>query len=145
MLFMVPVAPALFLLTRPSAIRLALVAAVIGVTGMLIAAVLQALLVFGAVRFEQRIAAVLAAGGAVGVWLLLTNCLMLAVQVLPNGLVIFGIVAGVGYILSVLGFHIGGQQHPLFYTGALLGVLGYSIWAIWLGRLFLLGRLTVFT
>ena len=66
MLLMVPVAVALFLLTRPGAAGLALLALAIGVIGMLVAAALQALLVFGAVEFEQTCEAVLAAGGTVG-------------------------------------------------------------------------------
>ena len=142
MLFMVPVAAALFFVTRRGAAGLALLALAIGVIGMLVAAALQALLVFGAVKFEQTFEAVLAAGGTVGLWLLLTNCLILAARALPGGLTVLGIVAGTGYILAVIGFHAGGQQHPLFYTGSFLGLLAYSIWAIWLARLLLLQALT---
>jgi len=141
LLFMSPIAAALFLLTRPHAAGLALLATAIGIVGMLVAAVLQTLLVFGAVEYEQTIAAVLTAGGGVGVWLLLTNVLALAAETLPGALAIFGLVAGMGYVLLVVGFWTGGQQHPLFYVGSLLTVVGYSIWATWLGRLFLSGRL----
>jgi hypothetical protein len=143
MLFMLPIAAALFLLTRLNVTGLALLATAIGIIGMLIAATLQTLLVFGAVDYEQTITAVLTAGGAVGLWLLLTNFLAFAAKTLPGSLAIFGIVAGMGYILLVPGFHIGRQQHPLFYTGTFLAVFGYLIWATWLGRLFLSGRLAV--
>ena len=51
------------------------------------------------------------------------------------------IAAGAGYLLTALGFHRGGQQHPLFYAGSLLMVVGYSVWAIWLGLLLLTGAL----
>jgi hypothetical protein len=141
MLFMLPIAVAIFLLTRSIAFGLALLSAIVGVTGMLVAAVLQALLVFGFVAYEQTIRAVLWAGGVVGLWLLATNLYALAAEVAPGGLAILGVVAGVGYVLTVVGFRLGGQQHPLFHIGAFLGVLGYSAWAIWLGRLLLLGRL----
>ena len=106
---------------------------------MLITAVLQALLVFGAVKFEQTIAAVLTAGGAIGLWLVLANGFALSAGTLPIGLGVCGIVAGVGYVLGAIGFRIGRQQHPLSYIGGGLGLVGYSIWAIWLGRLFLAG------
>ena len=141
MLFMLPIAVAIFLLTRPMAFGLALLSAVVGVAGMLVAAVLQALLVFGFVAYEQTIRAVLSAGGAVGLWLLATNLYVLAAGAAPGGLAILGVVAGVGYVLTVVGFRLGLQQHLLFHIGAFLGVLGYSAWAIWLGRLLLLGRL----
>jgi hypothetical protein len=140
MLFMLPIAVAIFLLIRPMAFGLALLSAVVGVAGMLVAAVLQALLVFGIVAYGQTIRAVLSAGGAVGLWLLATNLYVLTAGVAPGGLGVLGVLAGVGYVLTVVGFRLGGQQHPLFYIGAFLGVLGYSVWAIWLGRLLLSGR-----
>jgi hypothetical protein len=143
MLLMLPVSAGLFLLIRHSGAELALLATVVGATGMLVAAVLQALLVFSVVRYEQTIAAVLTAGGAIGLWFLLTNILALTVAVLPSGLAISGIIVGVGYILVALGFRIGGQEHPLSYTGAMLVIIGYSVWAIWLGWLFTSGRLAL--
>jgi hypothetical protein len=139
MLLMLPVSAGLFLLIRHGGAELALLATVVGATGMLIAAVLQALLVINVVRYEQTIAAVLTAGGAIGLWLLLANILALTVAALPSGLAISGIAVGVGYILVALGFRIGGQEHPLSYTGAVLVIVGYSVWAIWLGWLFTSG------
>ena len=90
---------------------------------------------------KQTFALVLTSGGAVGLWLILANILNLIGQTMPGGLAVFGIIAGLGYILLVFGFLIGEQRHPLFYIGSLVAVLGYSIWAIWLGRLFLMGGL----
>jgi hypothetical protein len=139
MLLMLPVSAGLFLLIRHGGAELALLATVVGATGMLVAAVLQALLVINVVRYEQTIAAVLTAGGAIGLWLLLANILALTVAALPSGLAISGIAVGVGYILVALGFRIGGQEHPLSYTGAVLVIVGYSVWAIWLGWLFTSG------
>jgi hypothetical protein len=143
MLLMLPVAAALHLLTRHDALTLALLAAAIGVAGMLVAAVLQALLVFRAVEYEQTAAATLSAGGAVGIWLVLANLLALAAGALPGGLVLTGVVAGAGYVLLVIGFRLGGQVHPLFYVGSGLAVIGYTLWGAWLGFLFLSGGLAV--
>jgi hypothetical protein len=140
MLLMLPVALALFLLRPADSTGLALLAAAVGGTGMIAGGVLQALLVFGLVAYKQTITAVLSAGGLVGLWLILANALAVSGEVLPTGLVAFGLAAGVGYILTVVGFYRGGQRHPLFYVGSLLVVGGYSTWAIWLGRLLLTGR-----
>jgi len=143
MLLMLPVAIALFLLRPPDATGLALLAVAIGGVGMVITAVLQALLVFGFVEYEQTITAVLSAGGAIGLWLILANMLALGGEILPAGLVVFGALAGAGYLLAAVGFYRGDQQHPLFYMGSFLIVLGYSVWAIWLGRLLQTGSLAL--
>ena len=58
-----------------------------------------------------------------------------------TGLAWSGIVAGCGYILLVIGFWLGGQQHPLFWGGSLAALIGYAVWAIWLGRAVLSGTL----
>jgi hypothetical protein len=65
----------------------------------------------------------------------------ISAKILPNGPGILGAAAGVGYHLSAVGFHLGGEQNPLFYGGALLLVLGYSAWATGLRGLFLSGGL----
>ena len=139
----VPVAVALYLLSRPNAAGLALLALAIGVISLGTVGVLQALLVFGAVTFEQTIREVLTAGGAIGLWLILGNVLALGAKILAVGLGTLGIVAGVSYILPAVGYRKGGQSHPLFYAGSFLALVGYSIWATWLGRLLLTGRLVV--
>jgi hypothetical protein len=143
MLFMIPIAVGLFLLARPYGAALALVATAVGIIGMLITAVLQVLLVLGAVEVEQTISAVLAAGGGVGLWLLSVSLLGISAKALSSGPRILGAAVGVGYILSVVRIHLGREQHPLFYSGALLLVLAYSAWAVWLGTRFLSGRVIV--
>ena len=136
---MLPVAVAMYLLTRPGNGELALLALVVGSMGMVIVAVLQALLVVGMVSFEQTIGAVLTAGAVIGLWLVLANGIALVGGRLPWGLGVFGIAAGIGYLLSAVGFHRGGQQHPLFYAGSILIVVGYVVWATWFGRLLRVG------
>jgi hypothetical protein len=143
MLFMVPIVLALHQLMGPSAETLSVLAAAIGIIGMLVGALLQALLVFGKVKCEQTIGMVLTAGGAIGVWLVLTGYLALAGGMLPSGLAWLGLIAGGGYILSVVGFRLGGERNPLFWIGSLVTVSGYSTWALWLGRVLLSGTLTV--
>lgn len=109
---------------------------------MLVAAVLQALLVLGAVDHEQTMAAFLSARGVIGLWLLLVNLLDLTGAVLPGGLAVSGMVAGGGYILLVVGFRLGGQPHTLFYAGSGIAALGYTICGTWPGYLFLRGSLS---
>lgn len=138
---MLPVAAAMALLTYPVHGGLAWLALVVGGAGTIVAAVLQALLVVGAVRFERTIGAVLSAGVAMGLWLIVANALAVAGAVLAGGLGASGIVAGAGYLLSAIGFYRGGQQHALFYAGGGLVVAGYAVWATWLGRLLLAGAL----
>jgi hypothetical protein len=141
MLFMVPMALALYQALRPVATIPNVLAVTAGVMGMCDAAVLQALLVFGVFEYEQTIREVLIGGGFVGIWLVLVGILALASGMLPAGLAWVGIVSGVGYMLLVVGFWLGGEGHPLFLAGSLVAVIGYSVWAIWLGRVLSLGAM----
>ena len=141
MLLMMPVAVALYLLRPVDATGWALLVFILGCLGMVVAAVLQALLVLERVAYEQTFGAVLAAGGVIGLWLILVNILALGGAILPASLVAFGIAAGVGYLLVAIGFYRGGQGYPLFYVGSLLVVVGYVVWGTWLGILLQVGRL----
>lgn len=142
-LSLLPLAVALYLFQRPGAPVLSLMALIIGICAMLAASILQILLVLRVVKLELTLVAVPAAFGVVGVWLLLNSYLALANRTLPSGLAWVGMVAGVGYILVILGFLLGGQQHPLTAVGGLTAVISYPIWAIWIGALLLSGRLTM--
>jgi hypothetical protein len=101
--------------------------AAIGIIGMLVAAALQMLLVLGTAKYEQTIGMVLTAGGAIGIWLVVTGYIALANRILPNGLAWLGLIARGGYILLVVGFWLGGQQNSLFTLGSLAATIGYSI------------------
>jgi hypothetical protein len=133
-LLMVPVALALYRLFRPGARGLSLAATGIGLLGMATVAVLQTLLVFGVVRFEQTLGPVLTAQGLIGVWLLLAGYLTRITRALSSGVTWPGFAAGAGYVALAPGFWLGGQQNPLFILGSLVVLVGYPIWAIRLGR-----------
>jgi hypothetical protein len=140
-LFMVPVALVLHRLFGPNAQMLSLLAAAVGIVGMLVAAAVQALLVLGRLTFEQTVRPAFTAGGAIAIWLLLTGYLALTSSILPGGLGWLGLLAGAGYVLMVIGFWLGEQKHPLFIIGSFAVLVAYPIWAIWLGRLLVSGRL----
>jgi hypothetical protein len=133
-LLMVPLTILFFQLLPSNARTLGLLAATIGISGMLVSAFGQSLLVFGRIDFQGS-RKFFPAGAAIGIWLIATCSLAAANGLLPHPLAWVGILAGAGYIATVVGFLWGGQQNVLFYIGALVLGIGYPIWAIWLGRL----------
>jgi hypothetical protein len=139
-LSMVPLAFVLHKLHRRAAPRLSFGAFVIGVLAMISAVVLQALLVLGLVEIGLTLVAVPVAFSVIGVWLVLNSYLGHSSRTLPSGLIWAGIVAGGAFVLVIVGFILGGQQHPLAAVGGLTAVICYPVWAIWLGRLLLSGR-----
>jgi hypothetical protein len=139
-LSMVPLAFGLHELHRRTAPRLSLGAFAIGVIAMAAAAVLSALLVLGLVELGLTLVATPVAFGVIGVWLMLNSCLGRSNETLPTGLIWIGIVAGAAFVLVIVGFILGGQQHPLAAVGGLTAVICYPIWAVWFGRLLLRGR-----
>ena len=106
-----------------------------GIGGMLIAGSLQFLIVLRVASFERTIPSVLAAGGAIGVWLVLANYLALAQGLLSAPLASAGTVAGAGYILVSIAFYVGDEHHPLTHMGGLAACVGYGIWAFGVARL----------
>ena len=141
-LSLIPLALTLHHLHRSLVPPLSLVGTTIGIAAMFTVAILQALLVFGVVQFGQTLRAVLAANGVIGVWLVLNGILARSGSTLPQGLAWVSIVAGIGLVLVIVGFWIGGHEHPLTAVGGLVSVIGLSIWAIWLARLLLSGSVT---
>jgi hypothetical protein len=116
--------------------------AVVGTLGILVFAVLQSLLVVGQVRFEQTFAAVATLGGVLGLWLLLNGLLALMGKTLPAGLAWLGVAFGLSYILGTIGYWLGGgYESPILWVGAIMGYVVGPVWAFWLGRLLLNGRL----
>ena len=139
-LSLIPLALALHFLYRPLFPSMSLLVTTLGIIAMLAAAILQTLLVFGVLEFEQEIHPVLIANAVIGIWLI-TNGMMARVgSNLPQGLAWLSVVAGIGLILIIVGFWVGGQESLLTIVGGILSFIGILIWAIWLGKLFLAGN-----
>jgi hypothetical protein len=142
MALMIVVALALHLLLRPQAKSLSLIAAAIGILGMLLTAVVHALQMAGVLTDAQFNTAGEGIGPAgIGLWLLLANFLALRGKVLRRELAWIGLVAGAGWLMSGMGALIGGPetltvgpQNPLSSFGPIGIFLVYPIWGIWLGR-----------
>jgi len=137
----IPVVLTLYRLYRTYALGVSVIAVVIGVIALLTAAALQTLLVLKTIPYEQTAVNVPAAFGVFGLSLLIFAVLSRADQVQPRALTVWGIIAGIGYIVVIIGILIGGQEHPLASIGGLLAVVGYPVWAVWFGRLLLSGRI----
>ena len=154
-LFMIPLAVVLDKMNRRHSPTFSLLSLIIGMTGMLATAIIQALYVPRLIQTAQQSVLLGTALFCIGLWMILVNALGRAAN-LPRGLAWLGIVAGVSIILlpvAVIG--IGGSaflddpsialSNPLFMFAFAAGVLGfsigYAIWAIVLGRLFITGKL----
>ncbi len=134
---LLPVLLVLYQLHRQDAPVITLVMLVIGVLALLVAAVFQTLLIFGIIKYEQTAVIVPAAFGLFGVALIVFNTVARAQGSLPDTLALLGIAAGVSYVLVIVGFILGGQEHPLTAVGGLTAVITYPIFAIWFGRILL--------
>jgi hypothetical protein len=139
LIFMLPLALILYRLLGSYSRSLSFLAAVLGVCGILVAGAVQSLLVAGVITYQQTVP-FFSFGSAIGGWLMLSSYLSLSSHLLPRRLAWAGVLAGVGYVLTVAGFLLGGYQNPVFYAGGLLTVISYSTWAFWLGRVFLAGN-----
>ena len=113
-----------------------LVMAMIGIAGMIILATGQGLLVFNRINFEKSLK-FLPAGSALGIWLIGINLLISLSTNTSPFVPVFGILSGIGYILSTIGFLKERQQSKLFYLGAITSGIGYIVWAVWMGNLIL--------
>jgi hypothetical protein len=142
-LFMLPLALVLYRLSSSNTRMLNIVGVMFGVAGMITVSVGQSLLVVGTITYQQSLSFV-PAGAAIGIWLLLVDFQALYSRVFPRRLALTGILAGISYLVTVVGFLVGGQESPVFYAGGLILVISYPIWAIWLGRVCLSGKLAKF-
>ena len=136
-LVIIPILFALHQLHRSRAPAASLGALIVGAIAMLVAAGLQTLLVLKIITFEQTAVTVPSAYGVVGLSLIAFNYLAYAHASFPRKLAVWGIAAGIGYVLVITGFLLGGENHPLTYIGGALAVIAYPIWAFWLGRVWL--------
>lgn len=145
MALLLPVAYGLYLVQRPGAPTMSLVATMIGALGMLGVILLQSLLLLMIVPFEQEVGPLLVAMGLVGVWLLGVNYLARQQGGLPSRLRWLGMAVGVAFVLEpVLLAAMGGtvdwramssNYFLIIWTTLvfLVAYVGFPIWAIWLG------------
>lgn len=112
------------------------ITALLGAGGMLVSALGQSLLVVGVIDFE-RSRRYFPAGAAIGIWLIAV-CFSGADSGQLTGWLFWpGLVAGLGYLATVIGFQLGRQTHPAFYLGGILLAVCYPIWSITLARFLL--------
>jgi len=149
MVSLLVVARALYLMQRSTASGLSIISGAIGVLGMLGVALLQVLLRFNVIPFEQEVGLVLLATAAVGVWLILVNLLGRRQGSLPSRLAWLGIAVGAAFVLEPVMLSAAGgavnwrvfMSNYLLLTGSaivfLVSYVGFPIWAFWLGRVFL--------
>lgn len=141
-LFMIPLAYILARMLPARYLSLGMIAGIIGVVGMFTSAIGQSLLVFGRIDFQGSLK-FFPAGGAIGIWLISISLLGNTSGLLPRLYIWLGILAGIGYLLTVIGFLRGGQESTLFYSGAFILGICYPIWGIWLGRLLSTGAFAI--
>ena len=143
MLSFIPLSIALYQINRAMNVPINLVSSIIGISAAIAFAVMQFLLVFGMVRFEQTFTAVLVMTAIFGLSVLVQALLARAGNSLPAGLIWVMIIYGIAALIGAIGFQIGGEQHPLAMIGLLLTAISGLIWVIWFGRLLLAGNVTI--
>ena len=132
---------------QPALNTLALVIGIIGGLGMAVAGAAVLLKTFGVITFpEPRPGSGPYGLGTyapmvLGAWLILFNGLALTGGKLPSVLSWIGVAAGIGFVVTLIGFISSGPESPITAIGGLLTAIGYPVWAIWLGRLLLGGKL----
>lgn len=139
MLSYIPLTVVLFQINRSVNAPISLVSSIIGIAAAITFAVLQSMLVFGVVRFEQTFSTVLILTGLVGMSVLIHALLARSGLTLPAGLTWVMIVYGIASVIGATGFQIGGEQHPLAMIGLLLTSISGLIWVIWFGHTLLAG------
>jgi hypothetical protein len=149
MVSLVVVARALYLIERSSAPGLSLIGSAIGIVGMLAVVLLQVLLIIKLIPFEQEVGLVLLATAAVGLWLILVNHSGRRHGSLPSRLAWLGIAVGAAFVLEPMMLSAAGgavawrvfMSNYLLLAGSaavfLVAYVGFPVWAIWLGRVFL--------
>ncbi|MGE5262576.1 MAG: hypothetical protein ACM3S0_04275 [Acidobacteriota bacterium] len=148
---------ALHQIERDTAPMLSRIAAAFGMIGALAVTVLQLLLIFKFLTFEQEVGPVVLANAVVGVWLVLANHLARVQAVLSPRLAWLGIVVGMSFVLYPVifpivggaGFYnnLGSNYLLLIVTSLifLISYIGFPVWAVWLGRVWSRQRATART
>ena len=137
MLSFIPLVVAFYQINSSVNAPISLASSIIGIAAAIVFAVLQILLVFGLVRFEQTFTAVLTMTAIFGLSVLIHALLARAGHTLPSGLTWVMIIYGLASVIGAVGFQIGGEQNPLAMIGLLLTAVSGLVWVIWFGRLLL--------
>lgn len=134
-LLLIPVFIAFHMIVRPQPGSTAGLITGVAVATLLAMAIMQTLLVFRQVQFEQTLRPILLLGLVLGAWWILTGLWSQEVAAIPSGLSWAGILTGISFIVIALGFLFFGHTHPMTALGFLVGAVAQPLWAIWLGRL----------
>lgn len=147
-LTMAPLALAFYQLEKGSLATFSLITLIVGLAGMLAFAVNNTLMVFGVVQitsYEKVADATLALNlicfAAMGLWLMAADYFARLGGILPAGLIWLGLVSGLGFAMMALAYWRLGGYHPVTMVAGLIWQIGYPIWAIWLGRVLVSGKL----
>ena len=137
MLSYLPLFAALHLVNRGVNAPASLTSSLVAGAAALAFVVMQIMLVFGQVRFEQTFSAVLTVTALVGLSVLVHGFIAHAGHSLPSGLIWVMVFYGIATLIGAVGFQIGGEQHPLAMIGLLLNAIAGLVWVIWFGRVLL--------
>ena len=138
MLATIPVAVALGLLGEDAFGLLAWLVAVIGIVGMVGAAVAQSLLVARVRTYRQLLPWTLGSGAIVGVWYLLVGLLGLSfvtTRNFPVAIMALAIASGLGFIAIGYGFWRGNERHPASVVGGLVLLVSSTAFLGWIAWL----------
>ena len=108
----------------------------LGIAALIVAAVTQTMLVLNVIEYKQTVPATIGFG-VFGISLMIYGYLSRIGESFPRKISTWGIFAGLGYFLVVIGILLGQQNHPLSYVGGLMSVIAFPTWAIMLGNHFL--------
>jgi hypothetical protein len=159
-ILLMPLVFALYRLNATDYPLLSLLAALAGVAGFAAVAIGSALLIAGRIEFQQSLIPGMGGFGLIGVWVLLNSIMGLINRQLPSGAAWMGILLALTPTLALVALFragsvadamasLGGlstgaaQISPLAYAFVVLGLISYAampIWYVWVGRLFLSGR-----
>ena len=158
-LSIIPFALAIYRMNQSIPPMLNLIALLIGIAGILAVTLASFMIIFGRINFFQYLPPVLL--GFSGLGLMLIGILSVArnQELLPANATFWGIVIGLGLLsfgglvaVDVSQAFNGGWRslfaNPFIYPALIFGpffVLGFPIWAIWLGRLLRSGKLAAFS
>lgn len=144
----------LFLLHRKHAAGLSSLAALLGITGILLTAWTNIMFVSGRISLQQQIQLFYTSLSFLGPWHLLVNWIARRDVSFPSRLTMFGILVGIGQVILFLSSFLLGEYDNMFSSSftailtnipllisliigipmALLGYVGAPIWLVWLGR-----------